>query len=81
MAGYGCFWLALGKNVRRIVKYMLILAAVLIFLVILLFEWSSHADQERFQAAKNDCERGCIQDSGGLDQCRATCASHPDRYP
>ena len=81
VAGYGLRWLALGTNVRRIVKYMLILSAVFICLVILLLAWSINTDQQRFQAAKNDCERACIQDSGGLDQCRALCVSHPGRYP
>lgn len=66
---------------RRIIKYVLILTAVFIGLVTLLLTWSFHADQARFKAAKNDCERACIQDSGGLDQCRQVCISHPDRYP
>ena len=34
-------------------------------MIMLLLAWSFHADQQRFGAAKNDCERGCIQDSGG----------------
>jgi hypothetical protein len=67
--------------VRRVVKYTLILVAVAICMVVLLLTWSFHADQERFRAAKNDCERGCIQDSGGLDQCRKICVDHPNRYP
>lgn len=62
-------------------RYVLIFSAVFICLVILLLEWSFHADQQRFQAAQNDCERACIQDSGGLKQCREICVSHPDRYP
>ena len=66
---------------RRTVKYILILTAVCICMVILLLAWSFHADQQRFGAAKNDCERGCIQDSGGLDQCRKICVDHPNRYP
>jgi hypothetical protein len=67
--------------VRRTVKYILILTAVFICMGILLLAWSFRADQQRFRAAKNDCERGCIQDSGGLDQCRKICVDHPNRYP
>ena len=66
---------------RPIVKYVVILAAVFSGIVILLLAWSINADQERFGAAKNDCERGCIQDSGGLDDCRKICVNHPNRYP
>ena len=65
---------------RRIVKSVLILAAAFAGLVILLLAWSIFADQERFDAAKNACERGCIQDFGGLDQCRRMCVNHPIRY-
>jgi hypothetical protein len=66
---------------RRFLKSMMIVMAVFMCLFVGLWEWSSHADHQRFHAAKNDCERGCIQDSGGLDQCRAICVHHPDRYP
>jgi len=66
---------------RRTVKHILIGTAVFICMVMLLFAWSFHADQQRFRAAKNDCERGCIQDSGGLEQCRKICVDHPNRYP
>ncbi len=59
---------------------MAVTAAVLC-LAAALFEYSFYADQKRFAAAKNDCERGCIQDSGGLDQCREYCAHHPNHYP
>ncbi len=55
--------------------------AALLGLAIALFEYSTYADQQRFGAAKNDCERSCIQDSGGLDQCRKICVDHPNRYP
>jgi len=65
----------------RVLKYILAAMAVLLGLAIALFEYSTYADRERFAAAKNDCERGCIQDSGGLDDCRKHCAGHPDRYP
>ena len=66
---------------RRMIKYLLILTAVFIVVVILLLNWSFRTDQQRFRAAKNDCERGCIQDSGGLEQCRKICVDHPNRYP
>jgi hypothetical protein len=67
--------------VRRTVKYVVIFMAVFICMIMLLLTWSFHADQQRFRAAKNDCERGCIQDSGGLDGCRKICVDHPNRYP
>jgi hypothetical protein len=60
---------------------MWILAAVVMSLVILVLAWSINADQQSFGAAKNYCERACMQDSGGLDQCREICVYHPDRYP
>jgi hypothetical protein len=66
---------------RRAAKYILGVAAVFACLVVALFEWSSYSDEKRFSAAKNECERKCIQDSGGLDECRASCVDHPDRYP
>ena len=33
-------------------------------LVILVFSWSINEGQQRIGAAKNDCERACIGDSG-----------------
>jgi hypothetical protein len=66
---------------RHILKYMLGVVAARLGVAIALFEYSTCADQQRFSAAKNDCERACIQDSGGLDQCRAVCVDHPNRYP
>lgn len=66
---------------RRAVSYILILMAAMIGAIIVLLAWSFHADQQRFRAASNDCERGCIQDSGGLDSCRKICLAHPNRYP
>jgi hypothetical protein len=63
------------------VKYILGVLGVLLALAIALFEYSSYSDRRQFAAANNDCERGCIQDSGGLDQCRKICVAHPDRYP
>ncbi|MBL6752427.1 MAG: hypothetical protein ISP90_18050 [Nevskia sp.] len=62
-------------------KEILAIVAVLIGLAVALFAYSSYEDQKQFSAAKNDCERGCIQDSGGLDQCREICVHHPDHYP
>jgi hypothetical protein len=66
---------------RSAVKYILGFAAALMCLAVALFLWSSYADEKRFGAAKNECERKCIQDSGGLDQCREYCVHHPDHYP
>lgn len=74
----GLVW---GRHVRRGLKYLLVLTGVALCLVISLFAWSFYADQQRFRAAKNACERGCIQDSGGLEECREICVHHPDRYP
>ena len=51
---------------RRAVKYILGVAAAFMCLAVALFEWSSYTDEKRFGAAKNECERKCIQDSGGL---------------
>ena len=65
----------------RVVKYILAVIAAFICLVAALWEYSVDRDQQNFSAAKNKCEVGCIQDSGGLDQCREFCAQHPDRYP
>ena len=66
---------------RQTAKYLLILVAVLISLAILFLAWSFDAEQQRFGGAKNYCERACVQDSGGLKQCREDCINHPDRYP
>jgi len=66
---------------QRILKYILAAIAVLIFLIVALLKYSSYEDQKNFSAAKNTCERGCIQDSGGIDQCRQLCMPHPDHYP
>ena len=66
---------------RHAPKYILGVIAALLALAFALFEYSSYTDSQRFSAAKNNCERGCIQDSGGLEQCRKVCVDHPDRYP
>jgi hypothetical protein len=63
-------------------KILLVVAALvaLVALVNVVLDWSFEADQRRFQAAANPCERACIQDSGGIDSCRKECASHPTTY-
>ena len=61
-------------------KKALLLAALLVGCVVAVFLWSFWRDQRNFAAAANPCERACIQDSGGLDDCRAECASHPTSY-
>jgi hypothetical protein len=66
---------------KRVMKYILVAAAVFACLVVALWKYSFYEDQRNFGAAKNACERGCIQDSGGIDQCRQVCTQHPDRYP
>ena len=71
----------MGNRMRRVVKYSLAIVAVLVFLGMALLDYAYRRDQENFSAAKNACERGCIQDSGGIDQCREFCAQHPDHYP
>ena len=65
----------------RVVKYVLAVVAAFICLVMALLAYSYYHDQKNFSAAKNPCERGCIQDSGGIEQCRPVCADHPDHYP
>jgi hypothetical protein len=66
---------------RRVVKLVLAIVAVFIGLATALLAYSFHQDQKNFSAATNPCERGCIRDSGGIDQCRAVCVGHPDHYP
>jgi hypothetical protein len=66
---------------RRVFTYALGVVAVFVCVAVALFEYSYYADQQRFRAAENDCERGCIRDSGGFPQCREVCAGHPDHYP
>ena len=62
-------------------KFLLAAAAALLCLGAVLFEYAADRDQQRFRAAKNACERGCIQDSGGPEFCRGLCLQHPNRYP
>ena len=64
----------------RILKKILLVATALLGLAIVGFFGLFHADQDRFRAAGNPCERDCLQDSGGLDDCRKLCASHPMTY-
>jgi hypothetical protein len=64
----------------RVFKYGLISLAALIGVLIVAFAYSIHLDQQRFRGVKNPCERDCVQDSGGLEFCRKTCASHPNGY-
>ena len=68
-------------RMKPVVKYILFAAAAFLCLVVALWEYSSYEDEKNFGAAKNACERGCIQDSGGIEQCRQVCVQHPDRYP
>ena len=71
----------MGNRMCHVLKFTLGVVAAFVCLAIALFEYSSYADQQRIRAAQNDCERGCIQDSGGFPQCREFCAAHPDHYP
>jgi hypothetical protein len=61
-------------------KKALLVVALLVGCVVAVFLWSFWRDQRNFAAAANPCERACLQDSGGLDDCRAECASHPTSY-
>lgn len=63
-----------------VLKKILPVLALLLGLVVVVFLYSVHADQQRFRAAANPCERDCLQDSGGLEDCRKLCASHPMTY-
>jgi hypothetical protein len=58
----------------------LLAMALLVGLVIAIYFYSANAEQKRFRAAANPCELDCLQDSGGLDDCRKVCASHPMTY-
>lgn len=64
----------------RWLKYALIASAALLALAAGTVVYSSERDQARFRAARNPCERDCIQDSGSIETCRPICASHPDAY-
>src|SRR5262245_57487922 len=71
----------MGNRMRRVVKYVLVAVAVLLCLATALFQYSVYRDRKNFSEAKNACERGCIQDSGGFPHCREVCAAHLDHYP
>ncbi len=61
-------------------KKILLLGAALFLCVAALMAYAIYADQRNLRAATNPCERACVQDSGGIDQCRRDCASHPLTY-
>ena len=65
---------------RRVLKKVLLVLGALLGFVIVVFAYAFFADQQHFRAAANPCERDCVQDSGGLDNCRKQCASHPNTY-
>jgi hypothetical protein len=67
-------------NRHPLIKKILLVMALLVGLAVALFFYSAHADQERFRQAANPCERDCIQDSGGLEDCRKYCVGHPLTY-
>jgi hypothetical protein len=66
--------------VRRILKWTLVAVAVPLGLVVALATYAICADLLRFHLAKSDCERNCLQDSGGLFECREVCRHHPNHY-
>jgi hypothetical protein len=68
------------EAVSRVWKIILLAAAALLGLVLVVFFGFFSADQESTRAARNPCERDCLQDSGGLVGCRQECASHPLTY-
>ena len=69
-----------ADTVSTALKFILA-AIVLLGLGVGFFNYASNRDQAHFRAAKNPCERECIQDSGGPDFCRKLCAEHPQHYP
>jgi hypothetical protein len=58
---------------KRILWAVLGSVGLLVLLLAGLLAWSFARDQWNFKHAKNQCERDCIQDSGGLEGCRAAC--------
>jgi hypothetical protein len=64
----------------RVLKKILLFVAAVLGLIVVVFFYPVYADQRRLRAAANPCERDCLQDSGGLDDCRKLCASHPMTY-
>lgn len=67
-------------RIPNILKKVLLLAASLVGLLVGLLVYSYYADQRNFRAAVNPCERACVQDSGGIEDCRKQCVSHPTTY-
>jgi hypothetical protein len=72
---------AYGLRVKLGQKIFLVTIAVLLCAGVALFEYAVSRDQAHFKQARNQCERDCIQDSGGPQFCRDLCAKHPDHYP
>jgi len=66
--------------VSRALKKIVFFVMVLLGTVVLVFVYAVNADQRRLRAATNPCEHDCLQDSGGVDDCRKECASHPLTY-
>ena len=63
-----------------ILKKTLFVVAAVIALVVVGVVYAMRADMQRLRAATNPCEHDCLLDSGGIDDCRAQCASHPLTY-
>jgi len=63
-----------------VLKKILLGMAALLGLVVVVVAYAVYADQRRLRAATNPCEHDCLLDSGGIDDCRAECASHPMTY-
>ncbi len=53
----------------------LLLAAFALFAV-----YALASDEARIHSARNPCEHDCLLDSGGVADCRADCARHPNAY-
>jgi hypothetical protein len=64
----------------RVLKKILIGVGALLGIAIILAVYWVHADMQRLGAAANPCEHDCLQDSGGVDDCRTLCVSHPMTY-
>ena len=64
----------------RILRNILVVSLVLFALAMAVLSYLLYADQRRIQAGTNPCEHDCLQDSGGIDDCRKLCAGHPTAY-
>ncbi|HEX2730980.1 MAG TPA: hypothetical protein VHM70_05220 [Polyangiaceae bacterium] len=64
----------------RFLKNLMLVVLAILGLAIALFIYASRLDRERLGAAANPCESACIQDSGGLPDCRKHCSDHPNTY-